>query len=543
MRLKISIAENVAQNVRLALLGCGMGLARAQTRPSHASPAIAHSLVAGDVRGDLDRLYARVSSVNVKHGPFAMLLCVGDFLGQPEGSDAVLAPYRSGERTVPLRTYMLAGNVEPALDPVLAAAGPGGELAPDLVYLGAAGVTELADLRVAFLSGGSAGSALPKDAVASLHAASASSDFGGVDLLLSCAWPKGFYHHLDPTSLPADLLPGKDLPDVGLDALAGLAVTLRPRFHFCGGEDQFWQRPPFRLPASQHVCRLVGLSCVQEDKKQTWLKAFALVPAATMGGAAPPQPAETTDCPYPQALLVASAASGASAASPAASEQECNDFKLGKCTRGDKCRFRHVEGEPRAKRPKPDYAKDTRGWVSESCWFCTSSPQFESQLVASVGSACYLTLAKGPLVPNHCLLIPVSHAPCSLALSAEESAEMRTYLDALRTCFAKRGQAMLVFERHMGVSAGRAGFEHMHLQARTTPVPQQPHPRPLSSPGRPQPEPSPASIPPHRPALSRGRVHAKRESGRTDPRPTRARPFGAGPSAHSRGGQRRARGV
>ena len=50
---------------------------------------------------------------------------------------------------------------------------------------------------------------------------------------------------------------------VGLEEVAELAVKLRPRYHFCGGEGAFWQRPPYRLDARSHACRMVGLSRVQ----------------------------------------------------------------------------------------------------------------------------------------------------------------------------------------------------------------------------------------------------------------------------------------
>ena len=413
--------------------------------PSPSHPPSLLRLVAGDVCGELERLYSRVSAVNSKHGPFSMLLCVGDFLG--EAGAAALAPYALC--APPLRTYVLSAAAE--LPMPLREAGEGGEIAKDIFFLGEAGTTELAGLRVAFMSGGADGEELPADRLAALRACAEEEGFEGVDLLLSCAWPRGFYRNIDEASLPADLLPDKDLRDVGLDSLAELAVALRPRYHFCGGEGQFWQRPPYRLPTTPHVCRLVGLSRVQENKKQVWLKAFSLVPSSALGAAVPVPPADTTDCPYPQAAALDS-------------RKECHDFKVGRCQRGDRCKYKHVEGEPASKRQRIAHAKDSRDWISQSCWFCVSSPQFESHLVASIGSSMYLTLAKGPLVPNHCLIVPVSHTPCSIMLSPEEEGELHTYIRALRDCFSSHGLALLLFERFMGSSSGRSQFEHMHLQ-------------------------------------------------------------------------------
>jgi len=111
-----------------------------------------------------------------------------------------------------------------------------------------------------------------------------------------------------------------------------------------------------------------------------------------------------------------------------------------------------------------EWVKDGRGWIAEQCWFCTSSTQFESHLVTVVGDETYLTIAKGQLVPHHSLLVPVAHKASSLDLSAAEAAEVRSYVSAVRRCFAARGEALLTFERYLGGSSNRAQFEHMHLQ-------------------------------------------------------------------------------
>ena len=84
-----------------------------------------------------------------------------------------------------------------------------------------------------------------------------------------------------------------------------------------------------------------------------WLKAFGLVPAAAMRGAVPAQPPDTTGCPYPQAAALDK-------------RNECNDFRIGKCQRGEQCKFKHVEaGDPASKRQKADFAKDSREWISQ----------------------------------------------------------------------------------------------------------------------------------------------------------------------------------
>jgi hypothetical protein len=46
---------------------------------------------------------------------------------------------------------------------------------------------------------------------------------------------------------------------------------------------------------------------------------------------------------------------------------------------------------------------------SADCWFCLSSPKVEKHLVVSIGDEVYLALAKGPLVPEHVLILPITH--------------------------------------------------------------------------------------------------------------------------------------
>jgi hypothetical protein len=121
--------------------------------PHGLSLTMAKILVAGDVNGDLDACFARVATVNSAHGPFACLLCVGDFLGKPEDAVALLAPFKAGEREPPLPTYFLGPPGGALPSEVLASTDAGGLVAPGITCLGAAGIHVLSGLKVAFISG------------------------------------------------------------------------------------------------------------------------------------------------------------------------------------------------------------------------------------------------------------------------------------------------------------------------------------------------------------------------------------------------------
>lgn len=51
-------------------------------------------LTCGDVCGQFDQLFKRVTSVNKKAGPFDLLLCVGDFFGK---ENEQWTPYKIGK--------------------------------------------------------------------------------------------------------------------------------------------------------------------------------------------------------------------------------------------------------------------------------------------------------------------------------------------------------------------------------------------------------------------------------------------------------------
>ncbi len=62
--------------------------------------------------------------------------------------------------------------------------------------------------------------------------------------------------------------------------------------------------------------------------------------------------------------------------------------------------------------------------------------QVDINLVASVGEECYVALDKGPITPQHVLIVPIEHFPSSMAVPEGCYEEMQRYLSALKACFA-----------------------------------------------------------------------------------------------------------
>uniref|UniRef100_A0A0D9XCZ1 C3H1-type domain-containing protein n=1 Tax=Leersia perrieri TaxID=77586 RepID=A0A0D9XCZ1_9ORYZ len=450
--------------------------AAAAASPSPAtSPRI---LLAGDANGRLHQLFKRVTSVNQSTGPFHALLCVGQ-LFSPEAGDGdgggEVAEYLEGRAAVPIPTYFI-GDYGPAAPRLLAkaAAGargffPGGiEICPNLFWLRGSARFTLHGLSVVYLSGrqgpGGPGCYSQDD----------------VDALRALAEEPGII--LDPH---------------GYDpVVAELVAEIKPRYHIAGSKGVFYAREPYVNDSAAHVTRFIGLANVGNKEKQKFIHAISPTPASIMSSAdihagppnttlspyispaksvpveeTPKRPAEDADLQYwrydvkkqrhgeagGNHLCFKFTSSGScprgskcnfrhdEEAREHYNRNVCFDFlNKGKCGKGPECRFAHSlsdEGAVRDAKPRSE-----RRRVESSCWFCLSSPDVESHLVISIGEGYYCALPKGPLVPDHVLVIPVEHCSSTLMMPVEAEAELGRYKDALDKYFEKQGKTAVYFE-------------------------------------------------------------------------------------------------
>ncbi|KAF0913226.1 hypothetical protein E2562_020386 [Oryza meyeriana var. granulata] len=263
-----------------------------------------------------------------------------------------------------------------------------------------------------------------------------------------------------------------------------------------GSKGLFYAREPYVNDSAAHVTRFIGLANVGNKEKQKFIHAISPTPASIMSSAdiharppnttlspyispaksipveeAPKRPAEDADLQYwrydvkkqrhgeasGSRLCFKFTSTGScprgskcnfmhdEEAREHYSRNVCFDFlKKGKCEKGPECRFAHsLSDEGVVRDTKPHSAR--RG-VESSCWFCLSSPDVESHLVISIGEGYYCALAKGPLVPNHVLVIPVEHCSSTLMMPVEAEAELGRYKDALGKYFEKEGKTAVYFE-------------------------------------------------------------------------------------------------
>eukprot|EP00698_Gefionella_okellyi_P021936 TRINITY_DN719_c0_g1_i1.p1 TRINITY_DN719_c0_g1~~TRINITY_DN719_c0_g1_i1.p1 ORF type:complete len:551 (+),score=110.61 TRINITY_DN719_c0_g1_i1:123-1775(+) len=441
-------------------------------------------LVAGDVRGQLDVLFAKVKAVSGRHG-FACLLCVGDFIGQPEEFETNIEKYRNGSVTVPLPVYFIAATLD---NPALTGIADGGELAPNILYLGSAGCMGLHGLQVAYLSGLS-------PSKQQLDALDRSCFSRQVDVLMTCDWPQNFANELPvPPPLP--------LQSWGIESVAQAAHLAAPRYIFCGTHDVFYQRAPYITPPSASrraavATRLVTIAALG-NTTQKWLYACGPTPAALLSEPELANAPGATASPFaPRLSAEEIEAEMARDAPPAYNAEQQQQQRKRDRDEQPFIRFQMDNEQKEALRQQERaerggdghgserYDRDRGGHrdrggrggkrmrgppaeVTQDCWFCLSSPhvQKEMHLIISVGEHCYVALAKGGLTTDHVLIVPIAHLGSSVDTPDDVLAEMYKYVVALRKTYADSNQVAVMFERALGQARSP-----QHMQFQVMPLP------------------------------------------------------------------------
>jgi len=107
-----------------------------------------------------------------------------------------------------------------------------------------------------------------------------------------------------------------------------------------------------------------------------------------------------------------------------------------------------------AKKPKMEFDQS-------KCWFCLSSPVVSKHLVISVGTEIYLALARGGLVEDHFLILPITHHQSLSILPKEVKDEMDLYKQAIIKYYEITDRVPVFFERN---------FKTSHCQLQAVPV-------------------------------------------------------------------------
>ena len=192
--------------------------------------------------------------------------------------------------------------------------------------------------------------------------------------------------------------------------------------------------------------RFMALASVGNSKKQKWLYALNLTPVdRTRLTELILKTTDETSSPYPKSML--------------------NPDPLGQKLEVKTTQFFYDMESPDGKRKNKQSDQHNKRAKFEfdqaKCWFCLSSPEVSKHLVISVGNEIYLALAKGGVVEDHFLILPVTHHQSLSILPESVANEMKLYKEAVTKYYASTNRLPVFFERN---------FKSSHCQLQAIPV-------------------------------------------------------------------------
>ncbi|KAG5319992.1 C19L1 protein, partial [Pseudoatta argentina] len=399
-------------------------------------------LICGDVEGHFKFLFSKVNAINKKNGPFDFLLCVGNFFG---ADNFELESYKSCEEIISVPTYIIGPNRESDIKDYTE---DGYEICQNLTYLGKRGLyIASSGLKIAYLSGTEKVPSKNKtihfdehDVVSIRNSClKGQPSFRGVDILLTSPWPEGVTNF--DTNKPEYKYQGSKL-------IAWLVTHIKPRYHVSALERIYYERPPYRNQSQDDgnmeiATRFIALAPVLNDEKQKWLYALNLTPVdRTRLSDLIMKTTDETSSPYPKSML---------SDDPILQKQIQFFYDMDSIDNAKRSRHQNCGLNKKAKL-EIDQSK---------CWFCLSSPVVSKHLVISVGIEIYLALAKGGLVEDHFLILPITHHQSLSILPKNVKEEMDLYKKAVSKYYESTNRVAVFFERN---------FKTSHCQLQAVPV-------------------------------------------------------------------------
>jgi diadenosine tetraphosphate (Ap4A) HIT family hydrolase len=259
-----------------------------------------------------------------------------------------------------------------------------------------------------------------------------------------------------------DILLTSQLPERG-NLVGNAAMRLKPRYHFTSFTAQFKSHVPYMNASNGkleqiHVTRHINLANVSKeitkDKSKKWIHALGMKTLKENPSDLLKIPKGTTTCPYIQPKRPRWSAERAA---------EISNHDMNNSSAPQFFFQSHRNNNNNNKRRRQQQRQPER----LACWFCLSTPGFETHLVAAIGKHCYVALPKGPLLEGHVLIVPIDHAANSLSTSPKLlQDEIESFLKTMRKYFASIDRDIVAFEHNIY----REGvMRHMHVQV--VPVP------------------------------------------------------------------------
>jgi Protein similar to CwfJ C-terminus 1/Protein similar to CwfJ C-terminus 2 len=389
------------------------------------------------VNGAFKEAFTKVAKLHIKQN-FAFAIVAGDLFGDcsREQDLSEISGLLQGNISVSLPTYFTVGS-RPIPTRVVEKIESDDEVCPNLYFLGRRGTLKTSEgIRLASLGGELAtdlsGDAKINDKYYSRYTESDARSLFGVhstDILITHQWPK------DIRNGSKIVLPENANSPDGVQCVADVCSTLKPRYHFSSYGDFFFEREPFfhpppeNAPETKPLTRFINLASFNKASKQKWMYAFTLDPRA----------------PHPASIPVGATASPLTSVTTKRRALSSHNES-----------YQRFAQDPDYQRPHKRTRQPPPG--PGECFFCLSNPDIATHLITSIGNDCYLTTAKGPLTtaetlpslgfPGHMLITPLTHTPTFSAISDVASRlatyqEMQRYRSSLQVMLKQRSKGQL----------------------------------------------------------------------------------------------------
>lgn len=395
------------------------------------------SAVIGNVNCALNEVFTKLARLQAKQN-FSFAIVAGDLFGDCSKEEDLkqISALLQGNISVPLPTYFSVGS-HPIPTRVIEKIQADDEVCPNLYFIGRRGTLKTSEgIRIAALGGEITSDTNDPKVNNRYYARYTESDaralYGvhNADILITNDWPKSILERSN-VSIPE----GATVPN-GVQCVADICSTLKPRYHFSARGDFFFEREPFfhlqseEAPDAKYLTRFINLASVNNAAKEKWIYAFTFDP----------------DAPLPSTVPAGATASPLASVTRKRPISSAHDGTFHRFARGDDAFYRP---QKRARKPPPGPGE---------CFFCLSNPDIATHLITSIGNDSYVTTAKGPLptadtypslgFPGHMLIIPLVHAPTFTAITEQETRvstyrEMQRYRDALHAMLQARAGGKL----------------------------------------------------------------------------------------------------
>ncbi|XP_050520201.1 CWF19-like protein 1 isoform X2 [Daktulosphaira vitifoliae] len=407
-------------------------------------------LVCCGIKGQFNSFIDHIEALFSKKGLFDYVFCVGDFFGDDNvNSDQGWKKFKNSGKNVSVPIYILGPNKREHQHFFCDLKNQ--QLAPNIFYLGKHGVFTTSDgLKIGYVSGVQSTCKTSNedymfnyDSIVQFKESCQRSGHVPLDILLTTPWPADI---LNKERLNGEI--NKESLDKSNEAplLSWVADCLTPRYHFAGAQGLFYQRSPFKNNNSNVLTRFIGIADYHKNKhsKQKWLYGFVITPGSTTNKI----DYTVTESPY--ALDTSQYTFGSA---PNIKQFFYNTAISNTSSDNNKSHKKRKYDGPSNK------VLDIN---AESCWFCLSSKNITKHMIISIGETVYIAAAKGPLVEDHILLIPIEHCKSLAEAPSSVETEINLLKSSLNQYFKSKNQSVVYFERSI-MSA--------HFQIQVVPIP------------------------------------------------------------------------